>query len=118
VIRLDVEPALRTSSPPEYPVLFQYLNDFGMPLFASSLYIVRPAYAQLLNARRINDPPQAAKPEGIYVMERTFKVSSISRHGLDHCDWLNQRGLKSTVEWEGQLSGKRTFRTFGSSKDG
>jgi hypothetical protein len=54
------------------------------------------------------------KLEGIYVKERTFKVSSISRDGLDHYELLNQRGLKSTVEWEGQLSVQPTIQTCGS----
>ena len=67
-----------------------YLNNLRiLCLFRpfASLRSVGFTYAQLRFAWRINGPPQAAKPEGIYVMERTFKVSWIPRHGLDHCDF-------------------------------
>jgi hypothetical protein len=50
-------------------------------------------------------------------MERTFKVSWIQDTGLIAATLLNQRGLKSTVEWEGQLSGKPTIGTSGSPLD-
>jgi hypothetical protein len=38
------------------------------------------------------------KPEGIQVMERTFKASWIQDTGLIAATLLNERGLKSTVE--------------------
>jgi len=40
-------------------------------------------------------------------MERTLKVSWIQDTDLIATTQLNGRGLQSTVEWEGQLSGKR-----------
>jgi hypothetical protein len=46
-------------------------------------------------------------------MGRTFQASWIQATDLIAATLLNQRGLKSTVEWEGQLSGKATLRTSG-----
>jgi hypothetical protein len=67
-----------------------YLNNLRILCLFRPFASLRPVgftYAQLRFAWRINGPPQAAKPEGIYVMERTFKVSWIPRHGLNHCDF-------------------------------
>jgi hypothetical protein len=44
-------------------------------------------------------------------MERTFKVSWIQDTDLIATTLLNERGLQSAVEWEGQLSGKPTIQT-------
>jgi hypothetical protein len=48
----------------EYPVCFQYVDDFWHLLFAGTLYIVSFAYARLRSAQRIKCPPQAAKNRG------------------------------------------------------
>jgi hypothetical protein len=46
-------------------------------------------------------------------IERTFKVSWIQDTDLIAATLLDERGLKSIVEWKGQLSEKATIRPSG-----
>jgi hypothetical protein len=96
-----------------HPIYFQYLTVFEVWLGRSHLYIDChidcPYIRSITECAADKVSALGTKLEGSYVMERTFQASWIQDTDLITTTLLNQRGLKSAVEWEGQCPESRLY---------
>ena len=113
--------AILMNGPTGISTLFGSHCAMGQMLLIQSFHCVQCSESLLRSAKRHRQFSLCARrtvsrqqscsdhPEGIYLMERTFKVIGFQDTDLITATLLDQRDLKSTVEWEGQLSGKQDY---------